>query len=198
MGNSTVCPLSSHGSNPTTSSSNIGVINVNKYKICNNRRVSPRPAVVRTTWCDFSATGDVHGGFYNNNINNICELENQNQFDFENQLLPAQQTLVAEHSVEMWNEDHKEELKNEPNLFLPDDFNSIKEGVLNKIDDPYQDVYYEHINQQEVNKSNVDNYKESASDIKEGPEKAGECITTAIVRRKSSKRKRVFQKFHGA
>jgi hypothetical protein len=193
--NSTVCSLTSHGSDPTTSPSNTAIINVNKYKMCNNRRLSPRPAVVRTTWCDFSATGDAHGGFYNNNINNICELENQDELNFENQLLPAQQTLVAEHSVGTWNVNNKEELENDPNLFLPDDFSAIKEGVLNKMDDPYQDVYYDHINQQEINVKNADNYKESAPDVKKGTEKADECTTTALVRRKSSKRKRVFQKF---
>ena len=142
-----------------------------------NRRISPRPAVVRTTWCDFSDPQEQQDlgsnyfdcpRYYNENVKPQW-LQNE---------LYQQQTLIAEHSIE-WDK-RNEDLEDNESLLLTEDIldNNIKETDQVGIG-PYHDIY-EH---QDTN-LNIE------KDLK--PMKV--LKSTNIVRQKS-KRKRAFQKF---
>ena len=92
--NSNICTLSNE-SVPMPDNTDM----LTKYR--GNRRVSPRPAVVRTTWCDFSSPHEqpqLGTDFYDNS--NICNEDVQHKW-FQNEVCHQQQTLIAEHSVEL-------------------------------------------------------------------------------------------------
>ena len=157
------------GSSPASICPFNEVLNGTKFR--NNRRISPRPAVVRTTWYDFSTTSPEEvDTFYNK------EDEPQRSQLFESQLTPinTQQTLVAEHSV-AWDVDREENATHLSEKLL--DITKTEES--NKTD-PYQDVY------------NIQNGPEVDSSLV--PSDALELVSSNMVRQKS-KRKRVFQKF---
>ena len=149
-----------------------------KYR--GNRRVSPRPAVVRTTWCDFSLPQEqqqLGTNIYNNSNHSNEDMQHK---WFQNEVCHQQQTLIAEHSVE-WDEG-KEDQKNDSSLILSEniDATSCKDPCKNEID-PYCDVY-EH---QNTNLNSENNSSAYPMQI---------LKSTNMVRQKS-KRKRVFQKF---
>ena len=150
---------------------------LSKYRL--NRKVSPRPAVVRTTWCDFSDSQEQQqSGSHQFNTTRHYDKDMEDQW-FQDEIC-QQQTLIAEHSVE-WGEIN-ENVENNSSYLLPNDViqTSVKEACEVEIG-PYYDIYeHQHTN------LNLEN------DSSENP--IQNLKSTNIVRKKS-KRKRVFQKF---
>ena len=159
-------PTSSVGS---STPNNIGILNVRKSRSV--KRISPRPAVVRTTWCDFMTEEE----------ETLYNLNQVQTFDsFKNHVQQQPETLIAEHTVQWTNEDEIEE--EEQDFNLSEHINATENVLRNN--DNYQDVYY---NQKAITQ-NVDPSQEI------DPTKLPQSGSTEPTKRRC-KSKRVFQKF---
>ena len=170
--NGNICSLSNENDDLTEKDDML-----RKYRL--KRKVSPRPAVVRTTWCKFSDSreeqqlGSTH---YYTNKNYDTDIEHP---WFQN-IISQQQTLIAEHSVE-WDRINEAIGGDKSNLMSNDIVQTSDKDIYEEDIGPYHDIYeHQHANMNHGN----DSLEDTMHDLK----------STKIVRKKS-KRKRVFQKF---
>ena len=169
-------------------------------KLRTDQSIKPRPAIVATTWCDF--TGPQEEELTDRSHS---KPQNQDQYWFETPYNQNQQTFIAEHAIGKWDVSARDNTGNKKDLMvsMPEYYH---ENYLNKDDiettDGYHDLYFDHQTLDEealvaaeptteaIVSENISTEKESAKE-----EVDNENSGNVLVRRKSSRRKRVFQKF---
>ena len=183
-------------------STNIGLTNelLTTANIRTDQGIKPRRAIVATTWCDFTGPQEE-----NATNRSYSTPHNHDQYWFETPYNQNQQTVIAEHSVGKCDMTVRDNTGEEKHLMvsMPEYFdeNYYNKDVI-ETTDGYQELYLDHQTQDEealvnaesstqaIVSENISTEKESAKE-----EVDNENSGNVLVRRKSSRRKRVFQKF---